>query len=86
VTAWYAGQEGTAATQLHSFLIYAPHYMVVTSEPHAQDPPMQIKTVFSLEPSATDCQVMQHQIPVEGNSHPAAVLLTFLKDVMRYRI
>jgi hypothetical protein len=62
--------------------------MVVTSELHAQDPPMQIKAVFSLETSATDYPVMQHQIPVEGNSHPAAVLLIFVffKDVTRYCI
>jgi hypothetical protein len=73
---------GEVKLQLHSFLTHAPHYMVVTSEPQAQDPPKQIKAVFSVEASVTDHPVMQHQIPVEGNSHPAAVLLTFCKDVM----
>jgi hypothetical protein len=28
--------------------------MAVTSEPHAQDPPMQIKAVFSLDRLASD--------------------------------
>ena len=38
----------------------------------------------SFETSTTDYPVMQYQIPVEGNSHPTAVMLAFFKDLMRF--
>ena len=74
---------GGVELQLHFFVIYDPHYVVMTSEPHDQAPAMHIKAVFSFETSATNYPAMQHQIHVEGNSHPAFVLLTSCNDVMR---
>ena len=59
----HKGVWGGVKLQLYSFLIYAPHYMVVTTETQARPSPMQIKAECSLETS-------KNRLPIDAASDP----------------